>query len=67
VEARGDITLVELGAAMAEHGNGAAVSTLWRFFDRHQIKLKKTGHAAEQDRPTDRTKRQAWFRRPARP
>ena len=41
VEARRDITLVELRAALAEHGIGAAVSTLWRFFDRHGITLKK--------------------------
>ena len=41
VEARRDITLVELRAALAERGIGVAVSTLWRFFDRHQITLKK--------------------------
>ncbi len=41
VEARRDITLVELRAALAERGIGAAVSTLWRFFDRHGITLKK--------------------------
>jgi transposase len=41
VEARADITLVELRAALAEHGIAVAVSTLWRFFDRHRITLKK--------------------------
>ena len=41
VEARRDITLVELLAALAERRIGAAVSTLWRFFDRHGITLKK--------------------------
>ena len=41
VEARRDITLVELQAALAERGIGVAVSTLWRFFDRHRITLKK--------------------------
>ncbi len=40
VEARRDITLVELQAALAERGIGVAVSTLWRFFDRHRITLK---------------------------
>ena len=37
VEARRDITLVELRAALAERGIGVAVSTLWRFFDRHFV------------------------------
>lgn len=41
VEARGDITLVELRAALSERGIAVAVSTLWRFFDRHRITLKK--------------------------
>ena len=41
VEARRDITLLELQAALAERGIGAAVSTLWRFFDRNGITLKK--------------------------
>jgi transposase len=41
VEARRDITLVELRAGLAERGIGVAVSTLWRFFERHQITLKK--------------------------
>ena len=41
VEARGDITLVELRSALAERGIAVAVSTLWRFFDRHAITLKK--------------------------
>jgi transposase len=41
MEARRDITLVELRAALAERGIGVAVSTLWRFFDRHRITLKK--------------------------
>lgn len=41
MEARRDITLVELRSALAERGIGVAVSTLWRFFDRHGITLKK--------------------------
>jgi transposase len=41
LEARRDITLVELRAALAERGIGVAVSSLWRFFDRHRITLKK--------------------------
>ena len=41
MEARRDITLLELQAALADRGIGAAVSTLWRFFDRNGITLKK--------------------------
>jgi transposase len=41
VEARGDITLAELRSALAEQGIAVAVSTLWRFFDRRRITLKK--------------------------
>lgn len=41
VEARGDITLVELRGALSERGIAVAVSTLWRFFARHRITLKK--------------------------
>lgn len=41
VEAQGDITLVELRARLAEQGIAVAVSTLWRFFERHRITLKK--------------------------
>jgi transposase len=38
-----DATLEEIGAALkAERGLGVAVSTLWRFFDRHAITLKKS-------------------------
>ncbi len=41
VAAQGDITLVELRARLAEQGIAVAVSTLWRFFERHRITLKK--------------------------
>jgi transposase len=36
-----DITLKELRALLAERGVSVAVSTIWRFFDRHGITLKK--------------------------
>jgi transposase len=36
-----DITLEELRAKLAERGISASVSTLWRFFERRQITLKK--------------------------
>lgn len=38
-----DATLEEIGAALkTEKGLKVAVSTLWRFFDRHAITLKKS-------------------------
>ncbi len=36
-----DITLKELRALLTGRGVSVAVSTLWRFFDRHGITLKK--------------------------
>jgi transposase len=36
-----DITLAEIQAVLAERGIGASVSTVWRFFDRREITLKK--------------------------
>jgi transposase len=57
-----DITLPELKARLAEKGAQVSVSALWRFCRRHQItRKKKTAHAAEQDRPDIRKRREAWF------
>ena len=42
VEAKSDITLAELRALLAERGVGVAISTLWRFFARRKITLKKS-------------------------
>jgi transposase len=36
-----DITLNELRVLLAEGGVSVAISTLWRFFERHEITLKK--------------------------
>ena len=42
VEAKPDVTLMELRALLAERGVSVAVSTIWRFFARHGITLKKS-------------------------
>jgi transposase len=42
--ARRDITLAEMKAALAEKGLSFGVTTLWRFFARHRIRLKKRWH-----------------------
>ena len=44
VEATPDITLEELQAHLADRGVSVAISTIWRFFDRRQITLKKRQH-----------------------
>ena len=41
LDERGDITLEEIRAALAERGFHTAVSTIWRFFDRHAVTRKK--------------------------
>jgi transposase len=41
IEAKDDITLVELQALLAEGGMPVGIGTLWRFFDRHRITRKK--------------------------
>ena len=42
VEGKPDITLVELRDLLATQGVAVAVSTLWRFFARRKITLKKS-------------------------
>lgn len=42
VEEKSDITLAELRALLAGQGVSVAVSTLWRFFARRKITLKKS-------------------------
>jgi len=37
-----DLTLAELRARLAEQGLAVGMGTLWRFFDRHRITLKKS-------------------------
>ena len=41
VEETPDMTLMEIRAALAEQGVGVGLATLWRFFDRRRITLKK--------------------------
>ena len=42
VEQKSDITLAELRDLLTEHGASFALSTIWRFFARHKITLKKS-------------------------
>jgi transposase len=62
VERKSDIALTEIRAELAKAGVAAGVTTLWRFFRRHQItRKKKTAHAVEQDRPDILKRRWDWF------
>jgi len=38
---RKDVTLAELQELLVKRGEGFGIGTLWRFFDRHGITLKK--------------------------
>jgi transposase len=40
-EAKSDITLAELQCKLAAQGTNVGIGTLWRFFDRRRITLKK--------------------------
>uniref|UniRef100_B0T7R8 ISSpo6, transposase orf A n=1 Tax=Caulobacter sp. (strain K31) TaxID=366602 RepID=B0T7R8_CAUSK len=42
LDAKSDITLAELRAALAERGVAVGAASLWRFFDRRRIALKKS-------------------------
>ena len=42
LECQSDITLAELREALASQGIGVGMGTLWRFFDRRRITLKKS-------------------------
>ncbi len=44
VEETPDITLTELRARLGEQGIGVGLATLWRFFDRRRITVKKRRH-----------------------
>ena len=56
-----DITIQELRHKLAETGLAFGYGTIQRFLIRHDMTRKKTGHAAEQDRPDVLTMRRAWF------
>ncbi|MCG5249349.1 IS630 family transposase [Methylorubrum extorquens] len=62
-EAQPRLFLHELRDRLAERGLRVGVSSLPRFFKRHGITRKNTGHAAEQDREDVKAARLAWFER----
>jgi len=41
-DAKPDITLAEIKACLADQGVAVGIGTLWRFFRRHELTLKKS-------------------------
>lgn len=62
IKAEPDLTLEEIAARLAERHVKAVPSAVWRFYERNGISLKKTEHAAEQDRPDVARAREEWRR-----
>jgi hypothetical protein len=58
-----DMTLDGLRAALADQGLEFGYGTLWRFFDRRGITLKKDSACGRARAPRCRKARQAWFDR----
>ncbi|WP_166298805.1 IS630 family transposase [Bradyrhizobium sp. 2S1] len=62
VTAKPDITLAELRELLKRRGISTGIASLWRFFQRRKITLKKkTAHAAEQRRGDINAAREEWF------
>jgi transposase len=58
-----DLTLDEIVVAMHRHGIAGSRSAVWRFFDRHNISVKKKSmRAAEQERADVVRARRRWMR-----
>ena len=57
-----DLTLNEICDRLERaRGEKVSPSMIWRFFDRHDITLKKSAHASEQGRPDVLERRRRWF------
>jgi transposase len=60
IERTPDITLAEMKAEQAEAGVSAGVGTLWRFFERRRIALKKVGARGGAGPSGDPEERREW-------
>jgi hypothetical protein len=60
IEAKDDITLVELQEVFAQRGTPGGGGTLWRFFDRHRI-TRKENALPSRTVPHILMRREAWF------
>src|SRR6266516_7568313 len=57
-----DLTLDEIVAAMRKHRIPGSRTAVWRFFGRHNVTVKKSLRAAEQERPDVARARRRWIR-----
>ncbi|MGH8732266.1 MAG: IS630 family transposase [Burkholderiales bacterium] len=60
IEAEPDLTLEELRDELSARGVIVGYGTVWRFFDREDITVKKSVRAAEQERPDVAAARLRW-------
>ncbi|MEE9476554.1 MAG: IS630 family transposase [Roseateles sp.] len=61
IKEKPDLTLQEIQARLrTERAAAVSIGSIWNFFDRRDISLKKTAHAAEQERPDVAAARAAW-------
>ena len=60
LEGQPDLTLDEICAALGPAGAAPSRMSIWWFFRRHGISVKKTAHEAEQARPDVAAQRQRW-------
>ena len=63
VEEQPDLILVEIVAVLRKRGIVTSRSSIWRFFQRHKVTLKKTLGATERDRPDVARARRSWLRK----
>ena len=56
--------LAELQTPLSARGIDVGNHTLWRLFNRRQIRFKKAAHAAGQSRADVAASRRAWFAAP---
>jgi len=66
IAAEPDLTLEEIRGRLRARGIAVSASSVWRFYDRHNITFKKSLHAAEQEREDVHTARTNWKRRQPR-
>ena len=67
VEKTPDVTLGELRSTLAGRGIGAGIATLWRFFARRRITLKKDRARLRAGSPRHRDAARGMVRGPTRP
>ena len=64
IQEQPDLIVVEIVAVLRKRGIVTSRSSIWRFFQRHKVTLKKNaGRATERDRPDVARARRLWLRK----